>query len=273
MNSIEDLRQLGCNPAFIAGIHNYCDRWCERCPMTAHCSVHAMEAADADVLGTVQPKAFWEQLSRSFETTAALLHELAQEAGIDLTAITDTAGSEDEFAAADDHILVGSARHYAHGVGDWFALWESRLYGAMASLDKEKHAHLQVVDPSPTPIGNPERMEIILRYHSLIPAKIHRAVMGAADEFEADADDFPRDADGSAKVALIAIDRSKAAWTGLIEAAPEARADILAFLGQLERLGRATEWTFPRARAFVRPGFDDLPPVVAPPGVQDTSAQ
>ena len=27
---------------FIPGIFNYCDRWCERCPLTARCSVYAM---------------------------------------------------------------------------------------------------------------------------------------------------------------------------------------------------------------------------------------
>ena len=252
---MKNIRQHALNPDIVAGIHNYCDRWCERCPMTACCSVYAMEAADTDELETVQPKDFWEQLSRSIETTAALLHELAHEAGIDLTAITDAERSDREFAAADDHILVGSARHYADRVGDWFDQWESRLDEVMAT--REKHPHLQVVDPSPAPLGDRERMEIILRYHTLIPAKIHRAVMGAADGMEADDPDVPRDADGSAKVALIAMDRSAAAWTGLLKTLPEARTDILGFLGQLERLGRTTEWTFPRARDFVRPGFDD----------------
>ena len=28
---------------YIPGIFNYCDRWCERCPLTARCRVYAME--------------------------------------------------------------------------------------------------------------------------------------------------------------------------------------------------------------------------------------
>ena len=33
----EDVKRLAKNPNFISGIHNYCDRWCERCPFTARC--------------------------------------------------------------------------------------------------------------------------------------------------------------------------------------------------------------------------------------------
>ena len=27
---------------FIPGVYNFCDRWCERCPLTARCRVFAM---------------------------------------------------------------------------------------------------------------------------------------------------------------------------------------------------------------------------------------
>src|SRR5438874_2560150 len=32
------------NPRHISGVHNYCDRWCERCPLTLRCSVFAVDA-------------------------------------------------------------------------------------------------------------------------------------------------------------------------------------------------------------------------------------
>lgn len=35
----KDLIDLADNPNFIAGIYNYCVRWCERCPFTARCLV------------------------------------------------------------------------------------------------------------------------------------------------------------------------------------------------------------------------------------------
>jgi hypothetical protein len=40
-----NFRRIINNPRHIPSIHNYCDRWCERCPFTLRCSVYAMEAA------------------------------------------------------------------------------------------------------------------------------------------------------------------------------------------------------------------------------------
>jgi len=71
-----------------------------------------------------------------------------------------------------------------------------------------------------------------------------------------DLDEFPKDSDGSAKVALIAIDRSIAAWGQMREHFVEHRDDILDVLVHLDRLRRKTETLFPDARVFVRPGFD-----------------
>ncbi len=74
-----------------------------------------------------------------------------------------------------------------------------------------------------------------------------------------DSDDiaFPSDSDGSAKVALIAIDRSHAAWLELVErrVLPAAEADP--FIADLVWLGEAPERARPKARAFVRPAFDE----------------
>src|SRR5258705_2000420 len=37
------LTELAGNPDLISGIYNYCDRWCERCPLTSRCLVYATE--------------------------------------------------------------------------------------------------------------------------------------------------------------------------------------------------------------------------------------
>jgi hypothetical protein len=76
------------------------------------------------------------------------------------------------------------------------------------------------------------------------------------EETSEDFEEFPKDSDGSAKVALIAIDRSIAAWGQMREHFPQRRDDILDILVHLDRLRRKTETLFPDARAFVRPGFD-----------------
>jgi hypothetical protein len=68
---------------------------------------------------------------------------------------------------------------------------------------------------------------------------------------------MPRDCDGSAKIALMAVDRSIAAWATLRKAVADEADTILDFMVLLDRLRRGMEKAFPDARAFVRPGFDE----------------
>jgi hypothetical protein len=66
------------------------------------------------------------------------------------------------------------------------------------------------------------------------------------------------DSDGSAKIALIAIDRSLSAWRLMQNALPEKTESIVPMLIELEKLRRGIEQIFPRARDFIRPGFDEV---------------
>jgi hypothetical protein len=69
--------------------------------------------------------------------------------------------------------------------------------------------------------------------------------------------DSPADHDGSAKVALVGIERSHAAWLSLVDRGLVSRMDSAAFIADLVWLGNKVERVFPRARAFVRPAFDE----------------
>jgi hypothetical protein len=71
--------------------------------------------------------------------------------------------------------------------------------------------------------------------------------------------DFPKDSNGSTKVALIGIDRSITMWSKLLEFFSEKEDSLLKILVQLERLRRNVEKEFPDARSFERPGFDYIP--------------
>jgi len=69
---------------------------------------------------------------------------------------------------------------------------------------------------------------------------------------------FESDSIGSAKVALIGIDRSISAWGKLHEHFPERTDSILDILVYVNRLRRRVEQLFPQARNFKRLGFDDM---------------
>jgi hypothetical protein len=93
----------------------------------------------------------------------------------------------------------------------------------------------------------------------LIEVKVHRALSGRdeAEHGEAmDDDQIQNDWNGSAKVALISMDRSIVAWNTL--AAATVDPDAAAIAQRLHSLRSELERTFPDARKFVRPGFDDV---------------
>src|SRR4051812_22250099 len=85
------ITQLANNPDFISDIYNYCDRWCERCPLTSRCLVYATEADDqvssADHDST--NKDFWQQLASVLDDTRQIIPNWANEAGVDLYKIEE----------------------------------------------------------------------------------------------------------------------------------------------------------------------------------------
>ncbi|MGD8369620.1 MAG: hypothetical protein PVG78_18420, partial [Desulfobacterales bacterium] len=120
-------------------------------------------------------------------------------------------------------------------------------------------AHLKVVGPgtAEATVSLGEAVEVILYYQYLISAKLERAIQGKDDEADLDLEDFPKDSDGSAKIALIGIDRSISAWGALLQYFPEQKSELVKRIGFLKQIRDVTEREFPHARAFVRPGFDE----------------
>lgn len=273
------LRQLAENPDFISGIHNYCDRWCERCPFTARCVVYATEKADEEMdpeVNDINSAKFWQKLGDTFKEAGEMLAEWAAEAGIDLEAIDvekemERNRAERDRAAADELSLL--ARNYAAHVESWF---EEQF-----SVERNVHDdNGSATDSLEEDVSLMDAVEVIRWYEFFIAAKIMRAVMGSydddliedfgnedifANENTSASMDYEReplaivqdDADGSAKVALIAINRSASAWQVLQRSLPEKTDSIMPILAELERLRNLTESAFPRAHDFIRPGFDE----------------
>jgi hypothetical protein len=279
----EELLELAENPEFISGIYNYCDRWCERCPFTSRCFLYATEQADRDLddpeVHDISNEKFWKKLHSIFANTAELIADWAAEAGIDLDAIdARDAEHEREITEAKQSELSVAAKHYAAMVGDWFkeefATEESvHTDGAVGSEPEEDVTIQGAVD-------------VVRWYQFFIAVKIFRALSGGrhsgeewgdeeellgsnlfeVHDTEEDEDvDYDAvlaradrmDANGSAKVALIAMDRSISAWRALQISLPEKTDSITPMPIELERLRRATELSFPHARDFIRPGLDE----------------
>ncbi|MBN1899868.1 hypothetical protein JW926_00915 [Candidatus Sumerlaeota bacterium] len=257
----DNLKKRVNQPGMIPLIHNYCDRWCERCPFTSRCSVFAMEEENPTPSGAkdIDNQAFWNRICENLLDAFDMVREMARENGVDVDAPISEEEEERSEAArrnAKNNELVKSAEKYMDLVENWFDSAVDMFREKQEELEMKARIELPGSDPEAEAVDLNDIIEIIEWYHTLIPPKIYRAVFQEPlvlpdDEY------FQSDADGSAKVALISIDRSIAAWMRMREHLPEKQDEILDILIQLDRLRKSLEKAFPKARAFKRPGFDD----------------
>jgi hypothetical protein len=125
------------------------------------------------------------------------------------------------------------------------------IYGRRVSRWLQEHAQplLDAGDPVVK-----EAVETVGWDAHLIGAKLHRAQHGR-DALDEDPSDDPVQSDwnGSAKVVLISLERSEAAWRVIADVSRDRQAATLLDIASLLRGRVARE--FPDAMAFVRPGF------------------
>lgn len=253
----QTLIDLANNPNFISGIYNYCDRWCERCPFTSRCMVYATEKEDDDgdpETRDINNEAFWRKLASIFEETKQMMADWAKEAGIDLSQVDEAANQQREKRRTDaaSNELSVAARDYASTVTGWFTGFDQVLNATELAPNEADTDEIERIE---------EAREVIHWYQYQIAVKLMRALSSRSNEAEWRdelADEDPKDSDGSAKVALIGIGRSVSAWRLMQMCLPERADSIIPMILELERLRQKTELRFPKARDFVRPGFDEV---------------
>ena len=266
---------------FIPQIFNYCDRWCERCAFTLRCRVYAMEAdmmedesESADAVSEFAPDDF--ALTAEGDEDGTWPEELAdsdfREPVHDLR--SDPEGDEDleaptEFQEAEATLrdraaherggsFVQSAEAYAWRVKaflDEHPELSDEDIATLVQLLSSRDAHPAEIKGCVVRIA--DALETIMWYPILISGKLRRAFLSQVDELVEDHLSEPRDSEGSAKVALLAIDQSLAAWATLGELLPMHAEVARDCHTRLQRLMGHIEEMFPGARAFVRPGFDE----------------
>ena len=245
------LKKLAAEKRFIPGIYNYCDRWCERCPQTSRClnfTISEEEFSDPEARD-IRNEAFWNKLSGILGETLELLKESAKEWGIELEAldsIDDIENIKAKDAAAENHLVCRAAKKYSGWVEEWFRGRET-LFFEMAAAAREG-------------VSLEEAIEVIRWYQYFICAKVMRAVRGKIEEEEERCDEVASDSDGSAKIALIGIDRSIAAWAVIQHYITDCNKEVIDIIAFLDGLRQVVEETFPSARSFIRPGFDEIDP-------------
>jgi hypothetical protein len=258
----EQLKRLAKDPKFIPGIYNYCDSWCERCGFTSRCMNYAIDEKEFDSPESkdIDNNAFWDKLGEVLKVTLEMVKEDAEEMGIDLDAIDD-----EEFAKQQEQVhqfvenqpYTKAAYAYTKMVNKWFDSNKELLENKAEELLTLAQAEIPGVCPDRDALKIGDCLEVVRWYQHQIYVKLCRAASGTIRGELEDTEYAPEDANGSAKVALIGMDRSISAWGGMLKHFTEREDDILDILVHLERLRRSAETSFPDARAFVRPGFDE----------------
>ncbi len=251
------------DPRMISGVHNYCDRWCERCRFITRCAVGVMELEDRKE----DPKdpdmnspEFWDKLHGVFADTFEMVREWAKKNGVDVDApMPEEYWIEEEKKDkhARNHICARASLRYMEMARKW-------LDGSSKDFEDKADGLMKTISMG-TPGRNPEKealeikdaVDVIIWYHTFIHVKLMRAVQQIFEEEPEILEDFPKDYDGSAKIAMISIDNSVEAWGTLLRHFPDKEDEILGILALLQKLRKRTEQEFPNAWSFKRPGFDD----------------
>src|SRR5258708_9307022 len=176
------LRELAGSRDFISGIYNYCDRWCERCPLTARCLVYATgQAAEMSAdreAHDINSAKFWSRMESIFQEAHDMILELAEEAGLDrkiFEAEVDLVDREQHRQDAKQHELSLSARRYAEMVERWFTeefLVEESVHDDTNGKSKNMEEDVDIGDS----------IEVIRWYQSFAPAQVNPSLIGLDDK-------------------------------------------------------------------------------------------
>ena len=220
---------------FIDFISAYCDHWCERCAFTGRCSAFAWQTA-------------WERSRADRGDPLKALQLLLNTDGTELTgSAADVAEYSRRERARDARVEASRIMRLAVEYHERATAWVD---------DRRERAAAQ------SNSALVEAFETIWWDSFFIRVPVRRALRGldraqSAEEMFRD-DPIQNDWNGSAKLALISIERSVFAWRLLSSEMEDDSSGHYRRL--LDRLGRAVTVAFPDARLFRRPGFDGQRP-------------
>jgi len=248
---------------FIPGIYNYCDRWCERCTLSSRCRNYEGVARLSPEEQHIDNEAFWNGIAVSLEKAIGLLHEVALQHGHDLSAIPDEEIQQySQMLKNRDHVIGAHplsllSRKYQQTVTPFLKKeLHEQLVDTVRRMTSQLHMGMNTEEELVYTMAKLGRCyDVIQWYCYFIGTKIQRALSGKMED--ADEDHLQSDSNGSAKIAVIAIERSMGAWKHWLEGIPASEDMALPALAILSSIRRQVLEVFPDAMQFKRPGFDD----------------
>lgn len=280
---------------YIEGIYDFCDGWCEKCPYTSKCSYFATNVKDTGFLSSLDEEKneeFWKKLHDLFSETYDMLLALAKEHNIDVSDIEkmeiSVAGDDDDYDEDfdddeeededfeeeedyeeeeddyDDGIdevsrkiiysseIINVCNTYQTLTEDWFDYSENLIKKKEYAFNNLLEMEIPGIDAEKMFLTINDAIDVVNWYLFLIKERVKKALFDKMHNTEGEENNY----NGSAKVALVAIDRCIASWCCLYEQFEETEDKILAILLVLGDLRKKIEEEFTEARFFIREGLD-----------------
>lgn len=248
------------NSHLIPGIFNYCDRWCERCSFIDRCAQGVMEQKRWAKGKDWEPEDFFEELKKIYPFTESKMSEWLEENDIDPSEIEESYLPEPDLKGIKQ--LTEEMRErgmdYYKSVSGFFRQEQDSFKAKGVDLfsEQEEAEGKYPLDRSMLA----DAVDVVRWYTHFMFVKASRAVQGMEDMDDDNwAGPHQSDANGSAKLVLIAAERSIAAWEIIRRHLPEHSSAIAGFEIFIERFRHRMEGLFPDCQKFVRPGFDTEP--------------
>ena len=217
---------------YIVGIFNYCDRWCERCPFTSRCRLFATLARIDLEPGHGTPGE--PRIVRERRRLAAQMVELHAEVEELGPAAVPKPGERTGRLPIDLEPSTGPDPEVVANAAE--------IQDRIRALSLSANPSVRLATET-------------IRYFSLfVPMKMMRALSQVARRGPGSPQS---DANGSAKAALIGLDRMESAWRTLIDTHHFPASAAVPFLAEIARMRRNLHRALPDAHKFVRPGFDE----------------
>ncbi|QNR22556.1 hypothetical protein [Croceimicrobium hydrocarbonivorans] len=235
----------------IPSIQQYCNRWCQRCPLSSLCGLYHARYGDEELdpqewsgpASGEEPRHVFEEIDlKKVEALPAKIKELEDQGDFNPDA-SPILGIYDQWQG-----------HYGQVLQHLTESWEQAMQ-KQDSFVREAH-FLQRLNAR----------EVLLHYRNFLGPKLHRALGGRFDA----GGQIPLQSDwnGSAKVLILALNHLLLVLEIMDRLYPEYHQSIAAFQLASEDFKEQCLSLFPQAMAFKRPGFDDLSPdLVLGPGL------
>jgi len=244
---------------YITNIHKYCDLWCLKCSFTDRCERHKI----FKYISPTGKPGFLNQIRENIQKLQEEINEMNRKQGMEEgnQPIDEEAEKKEQEKEAyiKNHILTKKGNEYHRMAMGWFAINHELILKSGYQLLQNIKMGIRGEETEEEATVVYDAFELIGWYSKHIRVRLEEAI---SDEY--DRNEKPQkinkltEADGKAKAALIEMDRSLSGWNKLHDYFPDARDDILDVQIFLENLRKDTERNFPRARDFVRPGFDEI---------------